>query len=85
VYEVEITPDAGRQFTKLPVAIQRRAEDVFGRLRQWPDVSGAKPLRHSLKGSYRVRTGDWRILFTADESRETVVVYRIAHRREVYE
>jgi mRNA-degrading endonuclease RelE of RelBE toxin-antitoxin system len=46
-------------------------------------LSGAKPLRHGLKGHYRIRTGDFRIVFraVADE----VWIVRIEHRKDVYE
>jgi mRNA-degrading endonuclease RelE of RelBE toxin-antitoxin system len=47
-------------------------------------VSGIKPLKGSLKGAYRVRTGDWRVLFTVDEQVGRVTVFRIANRRDVY-
>jgi mRNA-degrading endonuclease RelE of RelBE toxin-antitoxin system len=58
---------------------------VFERLVRWPNVSGAKPLRGSLKGAYRVRTGDWRVLFTVDEAAKRITVFRIANRRDVYD
>ena len=34
--------------------------------------------------AYRLRKGDYRILYTIDESAKTVIIYKIAHRREVY-
>jgi mRNA-degrading endonuclease RelE of RelBE toxin-antitoxin system len=55
------------------------------RLIGWPNVSGAKRLKSSLKGAYRVRTGDWRVLFTVDERAGHVTVFRIANRRDVYD
>ncbi|MFI5379257.1 MAG: type II toxin-antitoxin system RelE/ParE family toxin [Tepidisphaerales bacterium] len=53
------------------------------RLERWPDTSGAKPLRGGLKGHFRIRTGDFRIMFrvVADE----VWIVRIEHRKDVYE
>ena len=34
--------------------------------------------------SYRLRVGDWRILYTVDDPAREVHVYRIKHRREAY-
>jgi len=82
---VEMTPDAARQFDKLPVVIRRRVEEIFGRLGRWPDVSGVKPMRRELKGSYRARTGGWRVLFTVNDAAGVVLVFRIDNRRDVYE
>ncbi len=83
VARVVFTPDADRQMQVLPRVIRYRLHDVVDRLEKWPSVSGAKPLKHGLKGHFRIRTGDFRILFrvVGDE----VWIVRIEHREEVYE
>jgi mRNA interferase RelE/StbE len=81
--EVQLTPDAAKAAQRLPTALKSRVNDVIARLAHWPDVSGAKPLRHELKGAYRIRTGDWRVVFTVKGN--VVVVFRIDNRRDVYE
>jgi mRNA-degrading endonuclease RelE of RelBE toxin-antitoxin system len=80
---VLLTPAADRQMRGLPRVLRYRLHDVVDRLERWPDISGAKPLRHRLKGHYRVRTGDFRVVFrvVADE----VWIVRIEHRKSVYE
>jgi mRNA interferase RelE/StbE len=83
--EVLVTAQARADFLALPLRIQTRVQVVFERLTSWPNVSGAKPLRHALKGAYRIRTGDWRVLFRFDAERNCVIVFRIANRRDVYE
>jgi mRNA interferase RelE/StbE len=85
MYELRITQEAQANFQALPLPMQVRVQKVFGRLVRWPDISGAKPLKGTLKGAYRVRTGDWRVLFKVDEQSRRVTVFRIAHRRDVYE
>lgn len=81
--KVEIAPEAKQQFLELPQVIQQRVLAVLERLKRWPQVSGAKPLRHDLKGAFRLRTGDWRVLVREDG--EVLRVFRIEHRRDVYE
>jgi mRNA interferase RelE/StbE len=80
---VVLTPEADRQLHKLPRVIRYRLHDVVDRLERWPETSGAKPLRNELKGHYRIRTGDFRVLFrvVADE----IWIVRIEHRKDVYE
>jgi mRNA-degrading endonuclease RelE of RelBE toxin-antitoxin system len=56
---------------------------VFKRLQQWPKMSGAKPLRGRWSGHYRVRTGDWRVIFRPVSPE--VIIVRIKHRSDVYE
>lgn len=81
--EVELTPGAVAELSRLPSAIVGRVDGVVRRLQNWPNVSGVKPLRGDLKGSSRIRTGDWRVLFRVEGPR--IVVWRIANRRDVYE
>ncbi len=56
--------------------------NIVERLKKWPAVSGAKPLRHGLAGHYRMRTGDYGIQFRVEG--DTVVVERIGHRDGFY-
>jgi mRNA interferase RelE/StbE len=85
MYDLRVTEEARSEFESLPLAMQVRVQDVFARLVRWPDVSGAKPLRGGLKGAYRVRTGDWRVLFAVNAQLKRITVFRIANRRDVYE
>ena len=80
---VTYTPDAAKQFRELPTTIQIRIAQVMTRLEGWPEVSGAKPLRHELAGHYRIRTGDYRVQFHIVG--ESVIVERIGHRDGFYE
>lgn len=44
-----------------------------------------KPLRYSLKGHRRVRVGDYRIVYRADQQNRTITIVLIKHRKDVYE
>ena len=85
MYEIRSTEEARENFKSLPLRIQVRVQDVFDRLTRWPNVSGVKPLRGSLKGAYRIRTGDWRVIFTVDDRAKRVTVIRVKNRRDVYD
>lgn len=80
---VVLTPVAARSADKLPTPIRRRIMRLVARLESWPDVSGAKALSGKLAGSYRLRTGDYRLQFRV--SGDTVTVDRIGHRDGFYE
>ena len=47
---VVMTKEAAKEFERLPTTIKVRVLDILVRLQAWPDVSGAKPLRHGLAG-----------------------------------
>ena len=80
---VRLATDAQKDFDALPLTMKVRVRHVFVRLQQWPKVSGAKPLRKEWAGHYRIRTGDWRVIFQPVSP--DVIVVRIKHRSEVYE
>ena len=82
---VLITEEARAQWASMPRPIQARAAQVFERLRDWPNVSGAKRLRGELAGSLRIRTGDYRVVFSPSPDDQTVTVWRIGYRGDVYE
>ena len=60
---VALTTDAIEQYGRLPRSIQPRIDHVILRLAEWPNISGVKPLVGGLAGSFRIRTGDYRIVF----------------------
>jgi mRNA-degrading endonuclease RelE of RelBE toxin-antitoxin system len=80
---VRITPEAEADLFAVPLAMRPRIGAVVARLKQWPNVSGARPLRGNWAGHFRIRTGNWRVVFHPAGS--DVVVVRIQHRSEVYE
>lgn len=80
---VRISDGAKVEFGKLPAYARARVNAVFARLASWPDVSGAKPLRGDKHGTYRLRTGDYRVLFTVVGA--VLTVTKIGDRRDVYE
>jgi mRNA interferase RelE/StbE len=80
---VLLAPDAQREADELPLTMRARLGDVISRLERWPHVSGCKPLTGEWKGHYRIRMGDWRVIFHVVTP--TLIVVRIAHRSKVYE
>ena len=80
---VTLEAAASQQLVALPERIKARVVGIIARLENWPDVSGAKPLRRDLAGHYRLRTGDYRIQFRVEG--EEVIVERMGHRDGFYE
>ena len=80
---VRLTPDAAQELNELPKGIHERIIAILVQLERWPCVSGAKPLRGSLAGHYRKRTGDYRLQFLVRG--DVIIVERIGHRDGFYE
>lgn len=79
-YDVQFKPRAVRDIERLPSRIQAQ---VLARIEEMSnDLKGdVKRLTH-FTPEFRLRVGDYRVLFEVEE--KTIVIYRIRHRREAY-
>ncbi|PIP19213.1 MAG: type II toxin-antitoxin system mRNA interferase toxin, RelE/StbE family [Candidatus Omnitrophica bacterium CG08_land_8_20_14_0_20_41_16] len=81
-YRVEIVPSAEHQFRKLNSSLQNRITPKLVSLKVNPRPFGSKKLRDTFY--YRLRVGDYRIIYAVDDRERLVKILDIAHRREVY-
>ena len=78
-----IKPSAEGDLRKLPRSTLERIHLKILALRNDPRPPGSRKLSGNLEG-WRVRVGDYRILYQIDDTAETVTVVRVRHRRDVY-
>ena len=83
-YEVEFTTSAAKEFRNLERTIQKRILKKVEPLSVNPRPSGSKKLVGS-EDSYRIRIGDYRVVYEVNDGTLTVLVMRVRHRREVYQ
>ncbi len=81
-YKVELETRARREYRDLPTQAREQVSDAIDDLQVDPRPSGCKKLVGG--NGFRVRTGDYRILYTVDDNLHLGRIYRIGHRREVY-
>ncbi|MFQ5705052.1 MAG: type II toxin-antitoxin system RelE/ParE family toxin [Gemmatimonadales bacterium] len=81
-YRLQIKPSAAKEIEGVPLKDRRRIVRRIAALAKHPRPSGCEKL--SGQDKYRVRQGDYRILFTVSDEELTVVVVKIGHRRDVY-
>ena len=81
-YTVQILNHAEREMDKLPSAIHIRISEKILSLENNPRPNGVKKL--SGREEYRLRVGDYRVLYTIDDKNSTVGVVSVGHRSEVY-
>ena len=82
-YSVEFKRSAMRQLKRLPQNIQRRIADAVDRLADNPRPHGYIQMETD-DILYRIRVGDYRIVYEIIDNQLVVLVIRIGHRREVY-
>ncbi len=68
---------------RLPRPLFLRINRHILALRGEPRAAGARKLKGALEG-WRIRVGDYRIVYLIDDSDQTVTVVRVRHRRDVY-
>ena len=81
-YRIEIKKSAGKELKKIKGKDQERIIERIRGLAQNPRPPGSKKLSGEEK--YRIRQGDYRILYQVFDDTLLVVIVKIAHRRDVY-
>jgi len=81
-YRVDLARSAEREFHALSADMRRRVAAALLRLAEQPISRSARKLSHGR--GWRLRVGDYRVLFVTDDEARVVTVYAIGHRREVY-
>lgn len=82
-YRIELSPAAARQLRKLDAQARRRVQAAVELLADDPRPAGAKMLVGG-EGEWRVRTGDYRIIYEINDNVLLVLVLALGHRREIY-
>jgi len=82
-YQIEFAPSAIKQLEKLPKVMQRRIAAKIDALGREPRPHGVEKLE-AREGLYRIRVGDYRVVYAIRDERLIVLILRIAHRKDVY-
>jgi len=83
VYEVYLEGAAERDLRRLPEEIFHRIIPHIRALSEDPRPPGCRKLTGS-ENDWRLRIGDYRVLYEIDETERAVRVFRVRHRREAY-
>jgi mRNA interferase RelE/StbE len=83
-YRIQLAPAAVRQLRKLDPTARRRIQAAIELLADQPRPSGAKKLVGG-DGEWRVRTGDYRIVYEIRDEVLLVLVVAVGHRRDIYQ
>ncbi|MGH2454415.1 MAG: type II toxin-antitoxin system RelE family toxin [bacterium] len=81
-YRLFIKPSAVKELESIPRENRQRVAGRIHRLSADPRPTGAEKL--SALERYRIRQGDYRVVYAIDDRGKTVTVFKVGHRREVY-
>lgn len=82
-YAIELRPAAVRALRKLDPPVARRVRGAIALLAEDPRPPASRPLRG--RPAWRVRVGDYRVIYTIENDVLLVVVVTLGHRRDVYQ
>jgi mRNA interferase RelE/StbE len=83
MYQVKVAEDAARFIRKQEKRIQHQIINNIRALAQNPRPQGCKKLQ-GYKELYRIRSGNYRIVYNIKEKMLLVLVISIAHRKDIY-
>ena len=83
-YYLEIKPSAAKELDALSDALFARIDRKIMALAENPRPHGCRKLQ-GRKDQWRVRVGDYRVVYTINDAKLLVEVTRVRHRSEVYE
>lgn len=82
MYNVKISNHAIKQLDKIEYKIADKILESIVHLKQNPRPVGSIKLKG--ENSYRIRKGNYRILFDIDDKRKEVLIYYVGHRKDTY-
>jgi mRNA interferase RelE/StbE len=82
MYRLEVSRTAHRQIRRLPARTQERINNIIAGLAEEPRPPGVKKL--TAREGYRIRAGDYRILYRIDDGAQSIVIFRVMSRGDVY-
>ena len=82
-YRIELRPAAARALRKLDPPVARRLQAAIALLAEDPRPPASRPLRG--RPAWRVRVGDYRVIYTIEDDVLLVVVVTLGHRRDIYD
>ena len=84
MYKVQFSKQAGKDIRNLPKTVIKRVIIASEGLATNPQPNGCKKLLGTKENLYRVRIGDYRIIYIIEETIRVVTVRNVRHRKDVY-
>lgn len=81
-YEIRLHPEAARAYRRFHGPLRDRIMAAIDALADDPRPAGA--IKLAGRDDYRIRIGDYRVVYGVADDERIVIVARIAHRRDVY-
>jgi mRNA interferase RelE/StbE len=81
-YAIQIKKSAEKDFKKISSDLQSKIMKVVFRLESDPRPPNSKKLKN--RPEYRIRIGDYRVLYLVDDDNKEIVISLLGHRKDIY-
>jgi mRNA interferase RelE/StbE len=81
-YSIGILRRAQKELAQVPKQEYERVKEAIKNLSQEPRPAGCKKL--SGREGWRIRVGDYRVIYEIDDPQQSLTILHIGHRRDVY-
>lgn len=85
MYVISFKRSAEKEFERLPQSSIKRVARAIDALATNPRPSGSKKLEGKKESLWRIRIGDYRVIYAIEDEIEIVEIRRIGHRKDIYE
>ena len=82
MYQIELRRRAQRALDRLPKTDFQAVVEAIKDLAQTPRPRGVEKVKST--GLWRIRQGDYRIIYAIDDNRQIIIIVRVGHRKEIY-
>ena len=82
IYTLTVLPRAKRELSKIDSPHFEAVSENLLALGENPRPQGCKKLRG--RNGWRIRVGDYRVIYEIDDATETVIVLNVGHRKDIY-
>jgi mRNA interferase RelE/StbE len=84
MYHIRILEEASRELARLDKPVGRRVVERINWLAENLNEFRPEALRGDLIGLYKLRIGDYRVIYEIIHSENTIVIHAVGHRRKIY-
>ena len=85
MYIITIKKTAAKELNSLPFKIAAKITSAVNNLAKNPRPEGCKKLRGTIEDFWRIRIGDYRVIYTINDGIKIIEIRKIGHRKDIYD
>ncbi len=84
-FEILYAKSVSKDIKNLDIKTRNKIKIAIEKLKNFPNITNIKSLKSHPLADYRLRVGDYRILFDVDWENKKIYILKIGHRKDIYD